>query len=247
MRLTLEDINYQELGCIFAGADRDFVWEDPVKILYDSDVYPHLMRERKMPRKFIIGDLHGCYDLFQEKLKEIGFDKEQDIMYSVGDLIDRGPDSMKCLRLLKEPWFKAVRGNHEDFLIKVILEKQEISLWIINGGGWHLDEDLAELTELAKLASELPYSITLKHKNIGICHAEAPSDDWNDTLNPSYIHKERMIWGRKVIYAYKDTIVKNIGRTFHGHSITENIVVRGNCNFIDTGAYYYGNLTCVEI
>lgn len=253
VKLTLEefeDLNYDELQCIFAetGADRelDFLWEDAVEVLYElDDIYPQLQRE-KMIRKFIVGDIHGCYDLFYEKLKEINFDFDNDIMYSVGDLVDRGPDSMKCLKLIKKPWFHAVCGNHEDMMIKALLYDDNVRLWLYNGGQWHLDEDRGELIELAKLAEELPYSITLEHENIGICHAEPPKD-WNDARNPNEYQKQSMIWGRTVVYAYNEPNILNIGRTFHGHTITDSIKYRGNTNFIDTGAYSTGNLTCVEV
>lgn len=38
-------------------------------------------------------------------------------MLSVGDLVDRGPDSIGCLKLLEAPWFHAVMGNHEQLLL----------------------------------------------------------------------------------------------------------------------------------
>src|SRR3546814_19725952 len=68
-------------------------------------------------RDFIVGDLHGCLDLLQVELARIAFDPTRDRLFSVGDLTDRGPDSMGCLRLLREPWFYAVPGNHEDLLL----------------------------------------------------------------------------------------------------------------------------------
>lgn len=199
-----------------------------------------------MTRKFIVGDIHGCWDLFQDMLVEIDFDKTQDMMYSVGDLVDRGPDSMKCLKLIKEPWFRAVRGNHEDFMIGSVLRGERTQLWIMNGGGWHLDEDPEELKELVLLADELPLSITLTHENIGICHAEPPTRDWNNAINTNDYHREKMIWGRDRVRG-GDIITENIGRTFHGHTVTDDIVVKGNAFFIDTGAVFTGQLTCVEV
>lgn len=62
-------------------------------------------------RDFIVDDLHGCLDLLDIELDRVGFDPAVDRLFSVGDLIDRGPDSMGCLRLLNKPWFFAVRGN----------------------------------------------------------------------------------------------------------------------------------------
>lgn len=73
---------------------------------------------RKLPtntlgKDYVVGDLHGCYGLLERLLNEVDFDKTRDRLFSVGDLIDRGPESLRCLQLLKEPWFYAVRGNHE--------------------------------------------------------------------------------------------------------------------------------------
>jgi len=64
-------------------------------------------------KDYVVGDLHGCYGLLERLLDEVDFDKTRDRLFSVGDLIDRGPESLRCLQLLKEPWFYAVRGNHE--------------------------------------------------------------------------------------------------------------------------------------
>ena len=73
-------------------------------------------------KDYIVGDLHGCWDQFQFQLKLVGFDKSKDRMFSVGDLIDRGPDNAKCLDLIHEKWFFPVRGNHEDMMIDCLME-----------------------------------------------------------------------------------------------------------------------------
>lgn len=68
-------------------------------------------------RDFLIGDLHGCYNEFMELLKYIKFNPKYDRVFSTGDLIDRGPRSLECLQLLKQPWFFSVLGNHEEIMI----------------------------------------------------------------------------------------------------------------------------------
>jgi len=64
-------------------------------------------------RDYVVGDLHGCRALLDRLLATVNFDPTVDRLFSVGDLVDRGPDSMGGLALLREPWFHAVRGNHE--------------------------------------------------------------------------------------------------------------------------------------
>ena len=65
---------------------------------------------------FVVGDIHGHRQRLLDELARQGFNKAKDRLFSVGDLIDRGPDSFDTLALLSEPWFHFVRGNHEDDL-----------------------------------------------------------------------------------------------------------------------------------
>lgn len=200
-------------------------------------------------RDFVIGDLHGCFDLFNELLESISFDKEIDRIFSVGDLIDRGDKSIECLYLIKELWFKSVQGNHEDLFIKTIINGENSDLWDMNGGTWHHAIGENELRSLADYVVNLPLSITVKNKDgdIGICHAQPPSFDWNDVKDPSDRDKSVMIWARSWIADKQMEDVRNIAATFHGHTPVDNVLQIGNVHFIDTGAVFNGNLTCIQI
>lgn len=59
---------------------------------------------------WLMGDLHGCFALLMGRLRQLRFDPQADLLISVGDLIDRGPQSADCLGLLRCRWFRAVRG-----------------------------------------------------------------------------------------------------------------------------------------
>jgi len=81
---------------------------------------------RKLPnnavgKDYVIGDLHGCFDLLEQLLAHVNFNTRCDRLFSVGDLIDRGPHSLRCLGLLNEPWFYAVQGNHELMMINFFM------------------------------------------------------------------------------------------------------------------------------
>lgn len=65
---------------------------------------------------FVVGDLHGHGAELLDALERLGFDRSRDRLFCTGDLIDRGPDSFGALKLITEPWFYFVRGNHEDDL-----------------------------------------------------------------------------------------------------------------------------------
>ena len=68
---------------------------------------------------YVIGDIQGCYADLTGLLSQIAFDRNQDQLWSVGDLINRGTDNLATLR-----WFydhrsavKVVLGNHDLHLL----------------------------------------------------------------------------------------------------------------------------------
>ena len=68
-------------------------------------------------RDFVVGDIHEMFSYLQRLLEEASFNGKEDRLFSVGDLVDRGPESQDVLEWLKQPWFHACRGNHEQFAL----------------------------------------------------------------------------------------------------------------------------------
>lgn len=70
---------------------------------------------------YAIGDIQGCYVSFQRLLEEIGFSPSRDTLWLVGDLINRGPDSLAVLRWAKahEDSLRVVLGNHDLHVLAV--------------------------------------------------------------------------------------------------------------------------------
>ena len=195
---------------------------------------------------YVVGDLHGHFDLLWEGLQKLDFDATVDRLFSVGDLIDRGPKSVECLELINAPWFHAVLGNHEDMMLCAMDNSEERYLWLLNGGNWHVELPATKFTYLKSLVQTLPLTITVDTKNgpVGICHAEPATKAWTDI--PTVEQAFDMIWGRNVIRT-KSIKTEGVYKTIHGHTPIKQPIQVGNALFIDTGAFATGNLTILNL
>ena len=107
---------------------------------------------------YVISDIHGQYDMFMKMLEKISL-KDEDTLYVLGDVLDRGPHPIRTLRKLMEmPNAICIVGNHElmaleclKFLMQEVTEESLAGLdremlegyliWIQhNGGQTTLDE-----------------------------------------------------------------------------------------------------------
>ncbi len=72
----------------------------------------------EIKRTIIVGDIHGCIDEFNELIKKLSYDKKSDRLILLGDLIDRGPDSVAVVRKARQMDLECVMGNHEYKFLK---------------------------------------------------------------------------------------------------------------------------------
>lgn len=217
--------------------------------------HQHLTLEiNKIGRTFLCGDIHGQYDALMDKLGEVDFYRQSDRIIALGDLIDRGPDSLKCLRLLKEDFFYCLLGNHEDMMLNFLIEQRGRDYWYRWGGMWHshlaTPQDKKEVTSLCyDHAALLPHSITLEvgaGGAIGLVHAEPPND-WHYAQS-SAIDYQKMVWSRDRINWDNQKHVHNIDYVLVGHHVDTHVRRMGNVYYIDTGSGYEGgHITLLEV
>ena len=207
-----------------------------------------LIEENKSGRDFVVGDIHGHIDLLMEALSYEGFDKGKDRLFSVGDLIDRGPESLQCLKLLDEPWFYAVRGNHEQMMIDWAMG-ENFNHWQNTMGMWSRNLSDSEISTWVARLMKLPISMTLSGADyrVGICHAEPSGFNWNDMITDETCFRQ-MMWGRKVLRGEVDARpVAGVDITLHGHTPIPQMQRIGNRYFVDTGAGMGDSLTVKNI
>ncbi|ELP5727250.1 metallophosphoesterase [Vibrio vulnificus] len=216
-------------------------------------------------RIYVVGDVHGKLTLLKDTLQRAEFDPLRDLLISVGDLVDRGPDSAGVLRYYAEhEWFYAVMGNHEWMMVnamdaqqkKARSEKEEyfITVWNRNGNEWVQHMPYDEKQALRDIAATLPSAITLTledGRRFGISHAQPHSLDWNEMIDwqGNMWDNPRWIWGRTRIAEESPERVNNVDLTFHGHTRSDGLKRVANSVFIDTASNddYQGAFTFYEL
>ena len=224
-------------------------------------------------RIMAIGDVHGQYEKLKTLMRRIKFDPAQDILVFLGDLMDRGPESLQCLDYVmhfQKQHPEAViclMGNHEremlDYFDALAKTRDELdvrllnrtSQWLVYGG----DKTLPQLQELGPkaLRHRLDYVRNLPlYYRIGdyyFCHAGVkpgvPLDQQQE---------KDLIWIRDEFYnGYngKETVIvghtpiQNLQYMFKDIVWDKYPVIREN-NIIlcDTGAYMEGGrLSCIDV
>ena len=88
-------------------------------------------------RTFAIGDIHGCDRALECVLEQIQPDIEDRIVL-LGDIIDRGPNSARCVQMLLNLYNRCqltlVAGNHEEMLFEALETGLKGSRWLMYGG-----------------------------------------------------------------------------------------------------------------
>lgn len=210
---------------------------------------------------WVVGDLHGCYTNLMNRLDAVGFDPAQDLLISVGDLIDRGTENVECLDLINQPWFRAVRGNHEQMMLDALLNGGSYGHWVSNGGGWDLFLKLSDyergmrLDSLLTKVAELPLIIEVEKggKKFVICHADYPHGEYEfgKELEP-----ELVIWNRERVRVSMDLVgqvpetdlfIPGADLFIFGHTPARHPMRFSNQLYIDTGAVFTGNLTLINL
>ena len=204
-------------------------------------------------RDFVVGDIHGAYDLVLKGLKEIKFDARQDRLFSVGDLVDRGRQSARAQAFLDYKGLHgAVRGNHEQTFLDLYAETPDPDQRVLEMVArlfhmeWWLDVSKDDRSNILKKFAALPVAIEIQTRRgtVGIVHGEVPIGmDWDTFLKR--LEKgdvdvyQAALQGRGRIQSNNQSGVVGIDRLFVGHTVrADGPKQYGNVFAIDTGAIF---------
>jgi len=219
---------------------------------------------------YVMSDIHGEYDKFIKMLGKIGF-CDEDMLYIIGDSVDRGPKPIKVLQYAYEHKnIVHLMGNHEAMALKVlkclmlnndVINRKslyrDVELWMYNRGDVTL-EQLEQLTteECVKLVKFMQSFKLIDEVRVGerafiLVHGGLASFDKDKTLE-AYAKGDKSLWERpnfdKGYYCEKNKYV------VVGHTPT---ILTNDCNAkilhcediidIDCGAAYGGKLACLRL
>ena len=222
-----------------------------------------LVPQNEFGRDFVVGDIHGMFPALQSALQTLEFRDGSDRLFSVGDLMDRGPCSSAANRWIREcPWFHAVRGNHDQMLLDASLGPDELradvlELWLCyNGGEWWLQTDEPLRNQLIAAVAGLPLAAEIECEcgRVGIVHADVPPDrDWSGFLDALRLGVREdvayALWSRSRLGGYRSGVIcvnnlaiPGINLAVSGHVPLNAPIHAANRWWIDTGAAYWGRL-----
>ena len=211
--------------------------------------------------KYVMSDLHGCYDKFIKMLEVINFN-EQDELYILGDIFDRGSQPIKILEcIIAHDNIHLLKGNHEK-MYEEFFESGDSSLWYFNGGKTTWEGivprgcDYAEY--LYKYIKKLPVVVVVDKFILVHAGLYLPKN-YNELTLKELIElqeEETNLWTREHIYSdiqYKDY------KIICGHSVVQSInndcenpkiIHRNGHIFIDCGCCFEranGKLACLRL
>ena len=210
-------------------------------------------------RDFAVGDIHGHYTRLRKALEFVHFNPGAgDRLFSVGDLVDRGPESEQCLEWLEYPWFHAIKGNHEELLEAYTYAQIKTGYYMECGGVWAAAKTDVERMEYAIRFADLPYLMEVDTPDgpVGLIHSNVMRDSWQYTkerfLNCQDAKEWQLIrqiclWERDRILQEDRTVVEDIRAVVVGHTPLRMATVLGNVYHIDTGGWQHGHFTLLDL
>jgi hypothetical protein len=197
-----------------------------------------------MSRTIIIGDVHGCARELEDLLRYVGARRADRVVF-VGDLVVRGPDPHDVVALARTFQAVAVRGNHEDRLLR--WRAGELAI------GGLTKEAAKQLTEAdwAYLAA-MPLWLDLPEHNVRVVHAGLVPGVPMSAQDPKHLLFLRSFSdsGEPILTRGARSWAHSYPGPYHvvfGHNALDEPEIAAHATGIDTGVVYGGRLTAMVL
>ena len=199
-----------------------------------------------MKRKtFIVGDIHGCFEEFLALLKKLNYQPKKHRLILVGDIIGKGPYSLKMLKWVRQYSIEMVRGNHEQAFIEGVKENKPLKLLSFR----KLKKEMKnELDDWIKWLEKTPFFI--EEEDFLIVHAGLVPKQSPNLSNPHLLMNIRT-WDGKGEDIKNTTqpawheLYKGKKLVVYGHWALQGLHIKENSIGLDTGCVYGLQLTGV--
>lgn len=202
----------------------------------------HHFEQNTRGRDYVVGDIHGHFSRLHSQLDRF-FNPETDRLFSVGDLVDRGPESHLAADWLNQPWFHSVLGNHEQLIIDAHSgDRGSIGCSVMNGGKWFQELDHNSRDRIVGCLMNLPFGISVDtaHGLVGIVHADIPYNCWSqfkNSIKDSRV-KNYALWSRDRVRGEVKFTIQDLVALYVGHTpVKTGTVLDGNIHYMDNGAW----------
>ncbi|XP_052801411.1 serine/threonine-protein phosphatase 1-like isoform X1 [Mya arenaria] len=209
---------------------------------------------------FVIGDIHGCLEELCELMKAAEEFENNILFVSVGDLVNRGPDSVGVVRKLRNMGDRvlAIRGNHDESSIREARHFRD-------DPNYELSEKYAWIKNLTeadfRYLNSLPYTISLPTLNSVIVHGgllpgvSLENQKLNDMTNMRNIEiNEDPFVGETLVASNKHSegepwvdLWAGPEHVYFGHDARRKLQRARFATGLDTGCCHGGQLTGVFI
>jgi serine/threonine protein phosphatase 1 len=221
-------------------------------------------------RIIAVGDIHGYWEPVEMLLEKIDL-KGTDLLIFIGDYIDRGPDSKRVIEELirLSSLFRNIlflKGNHEDMLLGSMGSDavvRDVSIWLYNGGHTTLASYGMKRSEMEQLKmiwedgvrfqlmneyipdSHIDFyrslNLYIESERFFFCHAGISP---YGTVEEGKNNPQDLLWIRDHLSTVDPPWEKTV---VCGHTPLEEVLFNDRLICIDTGLYYYGQLSAIDV
>lgn len=211
---------------------------------------------------YVMSDLHGCYDEYIKMLELINF-SEEDTLYILGDVCDRGPNPMKILlHMMAHDNIIPLFGNHDidayNGMIKLYNKETDryenwFLHWVADGGRETVRSfeklDVKTQCEVLSYMEDFNYYIEIKVNGVDYILVHGGFKDFNKEKPLESYHPLDLVWERpdydKVYFEDKIIISGHTPTVFIDRSKKGKIVKLNNHIAIDCGCVFGYGLGCL--